>query len=196
MNLKNIYTLLQSLIENGITRIGQIELTKDLRIFHTDDAGSTDLQLYKGSDAAQEIARYDDAGKYRPLKTAPNLRHGWELRVASIEELRLALDFFYPAALGLWLALLRNELIRTPLRQTLERQSGMYRITVKLIDAEARDLIQNFCKTGCLRQREWDVANPNDMTLRSREIPLICSEACHLFVAEARRIVKARALER
>ncbi len=193
MNLQNIRTLLQYCLNQGISRIGQIELTKDFRIFHADDTGRSDLQLYKEPDTAQEIARYDDAGKYRPLKTAPNLRHGWELQVASIEELHLALDFFYPAALGLWLTLLRNQLIGNPLRRTLERQSGMYRITAKMTDAEARDLIQNFCETGCLRRRRWDVTNSNGMILRGRlEIPLICSEACHLFVAEARRMVKVR----
>ena len=30
------------------------------------------------------IARFDDSGAYRPLKTAPNLRHGWRLELATL----------------------------------------------------------------------------------------------------------------
>ena len=52
--------------------------------------------------------------QYRPLKTAPNLRHGWRLEVANLAELRLALDLFYPgrlAALAAWEA---HRLATTP----------------------------------------------------------------------------------
>ena len=45
---------------------------------------------------AIEIAKHDDAGNYRPLKTAPNLRHGWRLELETLEDLRRALDYFYP----------------------------------------------------------------------------------------------------
>ncbi|PWU08319.1 MAG: hypothetical protein C5B47_04880 [Verrucomicrobia bacterium] len=192
MNSPNIRTLLQNFVDQGGARIGQLEFTRDLRLFHKEDAGRSDLRLYQGADAAREIAQYDEKGEYRPLKSAPNLRRGWELEVTSIEELHLALDFFYPAALGLWLAFLENRLISTPLRQTLERQSGMYRVTAKLTDLEARDLMRNLCQVGCLRQRRWSVMHSREMVLPSHEIPLICSEACHLFISAARRIVKAR----
>jgi hypothetical protein len=37
--------------------------------------------------------------KYWPLKTAPNLRYGWQLQLRSLDETTLAL-IFYPAALG------------------------------------------------------------------------------------------------
>lgn len=196
MKLETQNALLQSCLDQGIVQIGEIQFTQDFKIFHKKDLGVEGLQVYEGVDAARDIVRYDAAGKYRPLKTAPNLRRGWELRLTSLAELRIALDFFYPAALGLWLAFLRRNLQGTPLRETLDRQSGMYRMAAKMTDAEAEDLSHHFCQSGCLRQIGWKISGVAEtlLELESPEIPLICSEACHLFVAEARRVVKKRGI--
>ena len=66
-----------------------------------------------------QIARYDDAGNYRPLKTAPNLRHGWRLELVDVSALRLALDLFYPGRLAAFLAAGNGNLASTPFRETL-----------------------------------------------------------------------------
>ena len=42
---------------------------------HRDDESLDQLQTYRDAENAIEIAKYDDAGNYRSLKTAPNLRH-------------------------------------------------------------------------------------------------------------------------
>ena len=63
-------------------------------LLHRDDASLDRLQTYQDAENAIEIAKYDDAGDYRPLKTAPNLRHRWRLELATVEELRRALDYF------------------------------------------------------------------------------------------------------
>lgn len=189
------HTLLQSCLEREISYIGQVMFTRNLQLSHMEDSGCDSLHIYTGPDAAREIARFDDAGQYRPLKSAPNLRHGWELRLASIHELHMALDFFYPAALGLWLALLREDLVGgTPLRKTLERQSGMYRVAASITDEQAKCLIRDFCEKQCLRDRVWE-AHPTAVDRKEKnnlqyKIPLICSEACNLFIAQARRVVK------
>ena len=44
---------------------------------HRDDEPKTVAEVFHGAEAAAEIAKHDDAGNYRPLKTAPTLRHGW-----------------------------------------------------------------------------------------------------------------------
>src|SRR6185369_5494031 len=113
-----------------------------------DDAGRGDLQLYSRWQEARTLANLDDAGAYRMLKTAPTLRHGWRLVAASIEHLRRALDYFYPAMLGMWLAERRGELAPTCLRETLGRQTGMYRVTQKLTDPQAQELIRQTCHDG------------------------------------------------
>src|SRR5881394_1871923 len=69
---------------------------------HRDDENSRGLEIFKKPEDALRIARSDDAGKYRPLKTAPNLRHGWRLEIDTLEELQRALDYFYPGRLAVF----------------------------------------------------------------------------------------------
>src|SRR6266446_5283487 len=113
---------------------------------HRDDENSRGLEIFKKPEDALGIARYDGAGKYRPLKTAPNLRHGWRLEIVDLGELRRALDCFYPGRLAMLAAWTENRLSTTPLRETLDRQSGMYRLGDKLADKLRRSSVLNFCR--------------------------------------------------
>jgi cobalt chelatase family protein/4Fe-4S binding protein len=124
---------------------------------HRDDVSLDQVQAYRDAENAIEIAKYDDAGNYRPLKTAPNLRHGWRLELATVEELRRALDYFYPGRLAVFAAWKSGHLKTTALRETLDRQSGMYRVAAKISDLQINDLVTNFCRSdsGCLRTILW-----------------------------------------
>jgi len=126
-------------------------------LLHRDDASLDRLQRYREAKDAIEIAKYDDAGNYRPLKTAPNLRRGWRLKLATVEELRHALDYFYPSRLAVFAAWKSDYLKATALRETLDRQSGMYRVAAKISDPQINDLVANFCRSdsGCLRTILW-----------------------------------------
>jgi sirohydrochlorin cobaltochelatase len=198
----------------GLRCIGQIaiECREDgsFTLTHRDDASRTELAPQSRAEDAAELAKFDDAGNYRPLKTAPNLRHGWRLVLKNVSELRTALDLFYPGRLAAFFAFERHELVATPLRTTLERQSGMYRIAAQIDDRAADELIGNFCRSdgGCLRTILWrrdaegTVASTrlpaekfdpiHDQTSGGRPVvPLLCQEACNLLVAEARKVVQA-----
>ena len=126
-------------------------------LLHRDDESLDQLQTYQDAENAIEIAKYDDAGNYRPLKTAPNLRHGWRLELATVEELRRALDYFYPGRLALFAAWKSGHLKTTPLRETLNRQSGLYRVAAKISDQQINELVADFCRSdsGCLRTILW-----------------------------------------
>ena len=126
-------------------------------VSHRDDASLDQLQTYRDPEDAVEIAKYDDKGSYRPLKTAPNLRHGWRLEVATAEELRRAMDYFHPGRLAVFVAWKNGYLKTTPLRETLDRQSGMYRVAAKISDPQINDLVADFCRSdgGCLRTILW-----------------------------------------
>ena len=143
-------------------RIGQIAIQKlddgGLALSHHDDETRNDLKLFHSAEDAIEIARYDDAGNYRPLKTAPNLSHGWRLELATLDALRRALDYFYPGRLAVFAAWKSGQLQTTPLRETLERQSGMYRIAAKISDEQADRAVGDFCRSdgGCLRTILWN----------------------------------------
>ena len=199
----NTRLLLASCLEQGRHQIGQILLGADFTLRHIDDDGRPDLLRFDSPSDAREIARFDAEGRYRPLKTAPNLKGGWLLAVGSLEGMELALEVFYPAALGFWLSALKGELRPTSLRETLGRQTGMYRVTQLLSDDQALELIARCCnaETGCLRTILWDLAPgvpvsslpPAKRTLEglpSDRIPLLCRELCNLVVAAARPIAK------
>ncbi len=192
-------------LDAGGREVGELAITLadgGFTLCHRSDLGRGDLRLAANAEAAREIASYDDAGKFRPLKTAPNLRRGWKLCVADLRDLRRALDFFYPAMLGVWLSQLRGELAPVSLRETLGRQTGMYRVTQKLTDEQAQALIGGFCRSdgGCLKHILWRIAPEVPIhTLPAGKLqpppaipslPLLCHEACNLLVAQARVVVK------
>jgi len=183
---------------------------------HRDDELVDHLQTFRNAQDAIEIAKYDDSGNYRPLKTAPNLRHGWRLELDTLEELRCALDYFYPGRLAIFAAWKRDQPQTTPLRETLDRQSGMYRVAAKISDSQIDDLVADFCRSngGCLRTILWkrDARGTSPSTKLPDEkfdprydqagmpgrpgstipatVPLLCQEACNLLVAECRKVVK------
>jgi sirohydrochlorin cobaltochelatase len=139
---------------------GQILVRKtdgDLVLCHRDDEARDDLETFRNAEDAIEIARYDDAGSYRPLKTAPNLRHGWRMNLWRSDELRRALDHFYPGRLAVFVGWQCDQLRTTSLRETLDRQSGMYRVAAKISEAQINDLVADFCQSngGCLRTILW-----------------------------------------
>jgi sirohydrochlorin cobaltochelatase len=195
--------LLASSLDSDRLYIGEILLGKDFSLRHEGDSGKSQLKFFSSPSDAREIARYDDSGNFRPLKTAPNLRHGWAMKLSSLEEMELALEYFYPSALGLWLSYLKGSLSVTSLRQTLDRQTGMYRITQLLKPDQAGDLVKKCCSSegGCLRTILWDMEADHPIEnlpssklsldfLPSDRIPLICRELCNLVVAAARPIAR------
>src|SRR6266496_1504511 len=139
---------------------GQISVRKSGKSFvlcHRDDEAHDDLEIFRNAEDAIKIARYDDAGNYRALKTAPNLRHGWRMELRTSDGLKRALHHFYPGRLAIFIAWKTGRLRTTPLRETLDRQSGMYRIAAKISDAQIDDLVADFCRSngGCLRTILW-----------------------------------------
>lgn len=198
---------------------GQVLVRKTDNSFllcHRDDEARDDLEIFQKPEHATEIARYDDAGNYRPLRTAPNLQHGWRMELRTSDELMRALDHFYPGRLAVFVAWQRGQLRTTPLRETLDRQSGMYRIAAKISDAQIDDLMADFCRSngGCLRtilwkldhggtvasaklpkekfDPAWDQAQPpgTPQSTIPVTVPLLCQEACNLLVAACRNVVK------
>jgi hypothetical protein len=150
-------------LESALTdrfHFGQILVRKINGAFvllHRDDEFREELQVFRIPEDVLEITRYDDSGNYRPLKTAPNLAHGWRLELARLGELQRALDYFYPGRLAVFLAWKTGQLHTTPLRETLDRQSGMYRVAAKISDDQIDNVVGDFCRSdgGCLRTILW-----------------------------------------
>jgi hypothetical protein len=209
-------------INLGEIVVREVEPERYLIRHWKDDETQAKLTVETEAIASLEIVRYDEQGNYRPLKGAPNLRTGWELRLESVPEVRQAIDYFYPGAFSTWLEFSRGKVTPIDLRQTLSRQTGMYRVTHKLTRLQAEELAARFCQShsGCLRTILWTIdgkapekclpgskfdPRADQLVERSQKhtqdgragaptcrpaIPVLCVEACNLFVAEARKIVK------
>jgi sirohydrochlorin cobaltochelatase len=192
--------------------IGEILiLTRDagFALCHRDDEAADRLRIFRQPEDAIQIAQFDDSGNYRPLKTAPSLPRGWRLEVVDLSQLRRALDYFYPgrlAALAFWR---QGKLNTTSLRETLERQSGMYRVAAKISEDKIDDVVGKACRsdTRCLRtilwKRDKNGAIPSaklprekfdpthDQTGRGNHaIPLLCQEICSIVLNECRKAAK------
>jgi sirohydrochlorin cobaltochelatase len=122
------------------------------------------------------------------------------------EELRAALDQFYPASVGIYLAHRQGTLELENLRDKLDRQTGMYRFARKISDAAAQRLVREVCGPAhqCARRILWQLDADTPLedseasrfngivggTPESRAIPLLCREACNHFVSQCRLVAK------
>ncbi len=202
----------------NVSRIGQLEIVPSNGGFvlcHRDDVGRNDLRNGEIDDAF-EIAKFDEAGNYRPLKTAPNLRRGWKIFARDLLQVEQVIDAIYPGRIALLRAFKSGQLTSTSLRETLNRQSGMYRIAAKISDEQIDGLVGNFCRSngGCLRTILWKrdasgktassklppekfdpavnqyFSTAMPATAATESLPLLCQEACNLLVAACRDAVK------
>jgi sirohydrochlorin cobaltochelatase len=194
--MRELTAILKEWLQAGAGQIGQVlirpvALGWELR--HVADADRKDLTPYESPEAARHIANLDEKGNFRPLKTAPNLTGGWRLILPDAPSVRNALDYLYPAMIGIWISHLDGTLGSVALRETLGRQTGMYRVTQRISSPLARATIDHFC-SGCLKQRLWEIDGPNPTPpqIDPQSIPLLCQESCNLLVAEIRKVVKAQ----
>jgi hypothetical protein len=209
---------LQNLLDSGVHSIGQLKFQTNVSgcaylLCHLDDAELSGepsfggLERFDGPTAARDISTHAEDGTYRFTKGQTNLKRGWVMALASAEELRQALDQFYPAALGLFIAQQNGTLEVENLRDKLNRQTGMYRFARTISDNGAQQLVQKVCGPAhqCAKHILWQIdANTpledseasryrgNPANLPAHEaIPLLCREACNHFVAECRKAAKA-----
>ncbi len=207
------YTLLSALetwLSAGGSQVGEIVILRStdgiFRIRHHADATHQVLTIHRTPEAAREVAKYDAAGEFRPLKSAPTLIRGWEIVLPDTLSLMQALDFLYPAALANWVRWLDGDATAPPLREALRRQTGIYRITALLRDGEAEELVAGLCREKCLRHVMWPLTDGQQWTTLPPEkqsaprdgpgtgcpLSLLCLDPCPLLVGGARSAVKRR----
>jgi sirohydrochlorin cobaltochelatase len=212
----SIASELREMIESGVHRIGEIEIHasadgyllchwQDLELARQPEFGG--LERHTDPAAARDICTFAEDGSYRFTKGQVNLKRGWVMILADDEDLRLALDHFYPAAIGMHFAQRKGTLEVESLRDKLGRQTGMYRYARTISDAGAQQLVREVCGPAhqCAKRILWqiDAATPLEDSEASRyngipgevpeaqAIPLLCREACNHFVAECRKAAKA-----
>ena len=170
-------------------RFGQVRIDEGYELRHVDDAGCDDLRELVSLAEIRELVRLDEAGEFRPLRAAPNLRRGWRYRAADEAALRDALDYIYPAEVAnaeLWRA---GSLASTSWAETAARQTGRFRVVRELGPDGLRELVATVCDRHCLKRRLW---SPAEQTVAEETgvIPLLCPEACNYLVGLAREKLK------
>ena len=200
-------------IEAGGRQVGEVLIRQESggwRLFHHADASAAGTGSLAGISTpadAREIARHDASGAFRPLKSAPTLKQGWELSLTSPTLLLEALDYLYPAAVANWMRYLDGQIPPHTLKEMLGRQTGMYRITGLLREDEAQSLVAATCHDGNCRRKihwTWDeqtawtslpagkISCPRHEDTAVPALPLLCTDACPLLIAAARPVVKDR----
>lgn len=187
---------------DGLSRSwGEVLVTAELgnggerryHLRHEDDA-DTDLaalETYDDPHDARSLVTYDDDGRYRPLKTAPSLPHGWAFTDLDGRGCTRTVDLIYPATVANWYREREGTLDVDHYRETAERQTGIYDIVDELPREAVEWLAEACCvDSQCLRRRMWDEdeETPLDVPRGDGEFP--CREPCSLVIAAARTWTK------
>jgi hypothetical protein len=145
---------------------------------------------------ARALAQYTSMGTFRPLKSAPNLQTGWRIVAANDAELEIVLNHLYPGAIADWHAAQTANPPVTHYREFTNRQSGMYRVTAKLSDAQVGEVVKTTCdKTMCLKHRFWTAPGVGpDSAAEKSLIP--CLEPCAILLEAARQTIRLEQREK
>jgi len=156
---------------------------------HVDDAQADDLWAHEDPRSARDISRLTARGEHRPLKSSPNLRRGWEIKVTDARGLATALDYLYPAGVVHWYLHRQGRLPLTSFRENAARQSGIYKRIQRLSDGGVRDAALACCEDAvCLKRTLWDVDGETPLGIHRGEGEIPCPEPCSVFVSFARRV--------
>ncbi len=168
--------------------VGQVRIAKEDEGFvlaHQEDApgpadGLSPLSLRQ----LRETALRDSSGRFRPLRSSPDLRRGWIFHARSSRQLGRALEVLYPGCLGDWQA----GGSPVPYREFARRQTGMYRIAARLDDSAALETAKACCHSShCLKKRLWKASSEEERPARPEKVELVCREPCALLLELARR---------
>lgn len=164
---------------------------------HVDDRSAAAESLKRiPLNEARTLAQSTAAGAFRPLKSAPTLRRGWRMELSDDAELEAALSRLYPGAVADWFATRAAKPPVTNFRDFVNRQSGMYRITAKLTDEQAAQVIKRVCAAeSCLKRRLWSVAAPDPDSAEGKSI-IPCLEPCAILLESARKSMRAEQREK
>jgi hypothetical protein len=158
---------------------------------HVDDRNSPADKLRKVSESElHHLAHTTALGAYRPLKSAPNLAAGWIFHAPTEASLEWAVNRLYPGALADLMAVKTSPPPVTHYREFTARQSGMYRVTTFLNDAQAGRMMRACCHAHfCRKRRLWSVAGQMiDPAAEKSLIP--CLEPCAILLEFARKAAR------
>lgn len=151
------------------------------------DRSRSELEEHSDPASAREIARFDDRGRYRPLRTAPTLATGWVFSNLGPDALLETVEACYPATIANWHREHNGELDVSHWTETAARQSGMYADVGELSPAALTWATEACCvDDACLKRRAWDLDADTEINVPRGDGEFPCREPCSLFIAAAR----------
>jgi len=193
-------------LDDGLaTEWGQLRVTVSLdgpagrryELRHVDDAGTSadELDGYEDPLDARELAKHDDDGDYRPLKTAPSLQTGWRFPSLAAADVVEAVHAFYPATVQNWHREREGELDVDHWRETVDRQTGIYGVVRTWDRGEGHEHVNWVAEaccddSQCLKRREWEYDDETELDVAGGDGEFPCREPCSLVIAAARQWTK------
>ncbi|WP_435197227.1 DR2241 family protein [Natronomonas sp. EA1] len=163
----------------------------DVRHVRDSDHALGDLDRHDDPLDARELVKYDEKGRYRPLKTAPSLPTGWAFAPLDARDCVQTVEYVYPATVANWYREREGELDISHFRETAERQTGIYGLIEELPE-EAVNWVAHACcdDSQCLKRRMWDEDGDTPLDAPRGEGEFPCREPCSLVVAASRKWTK------
>jgi sirohydrochlorin cobaltochelatase len=162
---------------------------------HLADRGLAEslLRPLAGPPELLRLARRTASGAYRPLRTAADLRRGWQLRGLDDDGLWQALSLVYPAAVLHWYLAGVRALPVVNFPAWAARQSGAYESVGRLAGSSVEEVIDSCCG-NCLKRRLWSVGGDTIVDAPVAKGPshacVGCREPCTLFATHAREALE------
>jgi hypothetical protein len=160
---------------------------------HLADRGADPAALRTvAADELRALASHTADGAFRPLRAAPDLRAGWRCAAADAAALGRALDLLYPGTVADWHAIRAGAATPATYRAHAGRQTGMYRLTQKLADAQAALVAAACCAPRfCLKRRLWTAAADGaDADPAGDKSAAPCLEPCAVALEFARKAAR------
>ncbi|WP_255196635.1 DR2241 family protein [Halorarius litoreus] len=190
-------------LETGVSRSwGEVLVTAEragdgerrYHLRHEDDADVPldDLEVHDDPLDARRLVKHDDKGRYRPLKTAPTLPHGWAFTDLDGRECTRAVDLVYPATITNWHLEREGELDVDHWAEAIERQTGIYGVVKTWNRGESHEHVNWVAEaccddSQCLKRREWQYDDETDLDVDGGDGVFPCREPCSLVIAAARK---------
>ena len=129
-------------------------------------------------DEMEEVVRWDEQGKYRPLRSEGNLVSGWQYDAKSVTEFREVMEVIYPGMWGNAEAWKNGKLKFQTWDDALAKQTERVRNKVSRTGDMPGRVIEENCKRRCLKTVLWAGDRPMDA---AKAVPMLCTGPCGMF---------------
>lgn len=145
----------------------------------------------------REWVNFTSDHQFRPLKSAPNMRMGWTIRLDDAHQLADALEIIYPGFVSDYYHFSEKGASACQnYPDFTSRQTGMYRSTSALESDEISDMVKGACDGRfCLKSRQWQWEGESFADELGTPSLIPCLEPCAVLMELARIQAKSKLMD-